>query len=377
MRKFSSIFILFAASFVLLAIFSFSQVDLNLTLSTNSLYQLFQTQLTSLGYFHRLLSIKIFILILFLLHASYFILHRLVNKNKLTKRNIWFLIGLATLLLIPSYPAFSHDIFNYIFDARIVTKYGLSPWSFSALDFPADDWIRFMRWTHRPTVYPPIWIGLSTIPSFLGLGKFIVTLGWFKIISAAAYLGSASLIYKLAKLLKHKKPLRTLVLFAFNPLVIIEGLVNAHMEMVMIYFGLLSLYLLLKKRKTISWASFLASVGIKYMTVYLGLVLIKGKKYLRQSIWLGMLATAIWILWYGFQPWYILWVFPFALLVEKTWERQFLINSSVAALFWYIPLVLLGDFDLPDPNVRLTKYVLVPLLIFILLRGLKYKQIST
>lgn len=353
---------LLAVSSLGLTLYSFSQVDLNLTLSTNSTYQSFQTQLTNLGYFHRPLSTALYITIILLLVTCYWLLVRLADKQAITKRQLWLLIGLMVIILLPSYPAFSHDVFNYLFDSRIVTKYGFSPWHYKALDFPADDWIRFMRWTHRPSVYPPIWIAVSLIPSFLGFGKFIITLGLFKLLAAATYLSSCALILKIAHQLKKARPVTYLALFALNPLIIIESLSNAHMEIVMIFFALLAVNLYLSQKRPLAWLSLLASIGIKFMTGYLGLILIKGEKYLRYSVWLGTIILVAFIAWYGFQPWYLLWVLPFALLT-KGWERQLWIIASIAALFWNIPLIYLGDFDLPNPQLRLFLYVIVPFLL--------------
>ena len=160
--KFKLIFFLLLVTCSLLLVYSFSQVDLNLTLSSNPTYQTFQSNLTWLGYFRRPLSTAVYVILISLFLISYL----LILNSKFSIRQLWLLILLAVVILLPSYPAFSHDIFNYLFDARIVTKYGLSPWDYKALDFPADPWIRFMRWTHRSSVYPPIWIGLSLIPSF-------------------------------------------------------------------------------------------------------------------------------------------------------------------------------------------------------------------
>ncbi len=356
--KFKLIFFLFLVTCSLLLIYSFSQVDLNLTLSSNSAYQSFQKTLTNLGYFNRPLSTTIYIVLISLLSISYFF----ILNSKFSIRQLWLLILLAVVILLPSYPAFSHDIFNYLFDARIVTKYGLSPWHYKALDFPADTWIRFMRWTHRSSVYPPIWIGLSLIPSWLGMGKFILTLGLFKTIISAAYLGCCKLIYKL------KPP--ALVLFAFNPLVIVEALVNGHMEFVMISFGLLSLY---SNRKIFRGLWYLASVGIKFMTGYL-LPAVLNPKHLRLSIQLGMILLVGWVIYYGFQPWYILWVFPFAVLLGwEKWETKLLTAASISSLFWNIPLVQSGDFNLPPWQSRIL-YVFIPLIVILITMSLRAKR---
>jgi len=357
-------FLLLPISCFLFLIYSFSQVDLNLTLSTNSLYLAFQKQLTQLGFFNRPLSTAIFILIIFIILNSYFIILEAVKQKKLSLKQIWLLIGMCVGILLFSYPAFSHDIFNYLFDARVVTKYGMSPWHVKPLDFPSDTWIRFMRWTHRPTVYPPIWIGLSLIPSFLGFAKFLPTLYLFKIMATTGFLGSCLLIYKLAQKLKHKNPLFTLVLFAFNPLVIIETLVNGHSEIIMIFLALLALYLSLQSKKFLSWITYISSVGIKYMTFYLLPALINIKN-LRLSIRLGSVLIIAFILWYGFQPWYLLWILPFAMLLNNCWERNILLALSLSLPFWYIPKVYFGDFDLPSTFIHIL-YIL-PMFIAVLI----------
>ena len=328
--RFKFLIFLWLVTCSLLLIYSFSQLDLNLTLSSHSVYQSFQQQLTYLGYFNRPLSTAIYIFIVLLLAISYWLLAKSAAKKILTHRQLWILIGLTIIILIFSYPAFSHDIFNYMFDARIVTKYGVSPWEYKALDFPTDTWTRFMRCTHRPSVYPPVWIGLSLAPAVLGMGKFTLTLFLFKLMAAGFYLGCCKLISRLNQ--------TALVLFSFNPLVIIETLVNGHMEIAMAFFGLLAIYL--TRRKFFRWISLAASVGIKYMTIFLLPIMIN-KKYLRPSIWLGMILLIVWIIYYGFQPWYLLWVLPFAYLLPlKFWEVKLLTLASIAALFWNVPFVV-------------------------------------
>src|SRR3972149_9460018 len=173
-------FCLTAIAFILLTLYSFSQIDLNLTLSGYLYYQKFQNMMIGLGYYRRPLSAAIYLILLVLIFLTYLKWLKLIRKYKISRNQLKWLLLIIVLAGIFSYPAFSHDIFNYMFDARLVTKYQVSPWHYKALDFPADTWTRFMRWTHRPSVYPPIWIGLSLAPSLLGVGKFTLTLLLFK-----------------------------------------------------------------------------------------------------------------------------------------------------------------------------------------------------
>src|SRR3989344_5615444 len=205
-----------------LTVYSYSQVDLNLTLSTNAFYQKLQQPLLILGYFNRPVSTQILVVLLTGLYLVYFLSLWLVKKQVMTRKQMWWMIGITSLLIF-AYPAFSHDLFNYMFDARIVTDYGLSPSFFKALDFPNDLWVRFMHWTHRYYPYGPVWLWLTLIPAILGSNKFVITLMLFKITFLIFHLCNCWLVFKIAQLLNPKHSYMSVVFYAFNPLILIES----------------------------------------------------------------------------------------------------------------------------------------------------------
>src|SRR3989344_8063028 len=218
---------LFIALILITVVYSYTQVDLNLTLSTSSFYLQLQKPLTQLGYFNRPLSGSIFLG----LFAGLFIVYGMwlwgIVSQRLHPRLIK--IGIITsFLLVLGYAAFSYDLFNYLFDARIATTYGLDPHYFKALDFPLDPWTRFMRWTHRYYPYGPGWLLVSLIPSFLGMGKFVLTLFLFKGMMAVFHLLNLLLVESLAGGKHSKKGTLGLAFFALHPLVLIESLVTPH-----------------------------------------------------------------------------------------------------------------------------------------------------
>lgn len=245
--------VLYLLLLLALGVYSYSQIDLNLTLFQNSWFLTFQNQMIQLGYFNRQLSAWIFLAITILLFVGYIYFLRSA-KHKL----LVILAGIA-MLGIFSYPAFSHDIFNYMFDARIAIFHRANPYTSTALMFPGDTWTRFMQWTHRTYPYGPTFLPISFAFYALGLNKFVLTLFWFKVMAVSAYLGSSYVIYKLAKE-------KGLLLFALNPLVIYEGVVAGHLDIVMLFFALWGYYLWKQKRKSLSIASWLISIGIKYAT---------------------------------------------------------------------------------------------------------------
>jgi len=321
-------------------IYSYSQVDLNLTLSSNSFYQLIQQKLTYLGYFNRPLSGAIFASILILLFIYYFAFYFLIKKNKLKVKSFKKIIIITVGILLFSYPAFSHDIFNYIFDTRIAIYHKLSPWTHAALDFPQDTWIRFMRWTHRTFPYGPAWLGISSPFYLLGLGKFILTLLSFKLLGAIGYLSSCYLIYKLTSSSK------SLAIFAFNPLILISALNGAHLDIIMTALFLWALYL--KKQKILSWLALIASALTKYVTFIFFPFWFLMKRIKRPIFWLiilSLISAAVQIILREFNPWYL--ILPLAVISLSHRHRLALLLSfllSLFPLFRYLYFVYTGEY---------------------------------
>lgn len=246
----------YLVSLLLLGIYSYSQIDLNLTLFQNPLFLTFQHSLIQLGYFHRPQSTLIFVcLLLFISFSSAYFL-------KKPSQNLKILVVGLVLLGVFSYPAFSHDIYNYIFDARILITHHQNPYTSTALMFPLDDWTRFMNWTHRAYPYGPTFLPITLIFYMLGFGKFIITLFSFKLMNLLAFVGCAYLINRMAGR-------KSTLFFITNPLIIFEVVISAHLDIIMLFFALLSWQLLLVKRVFSSYISLIVSIGIKYSTALL------------------------------------------------------------------------------------------------------------
>jgi hypothetical protein len=347
-----------------LFLYSFTQVDLSLTLSKISIWQQIQKSFQYIGFFQRPLSTVIFSAILGLLFLFYFSFLFLANKDKITKKQVWILIIGTTVILGLSYNAFSYDLFNYIFDAKIITHYGQNPYIHSALDFPRDPMLSFMRWIHRLYPYGPSWLILTVPLSFIGMNYFSLTLILFKLLGAVSFLGSCYLVYRISEKLFPKNAIFNLVFWGLNPLVIIETLVSSHNEAPMTFFTLLAFYLFINKKKTWSIVSYLFSVGIKYVTavllpVYIALFFFKTLK--KDIPWEKVFLASIILLTAGvvtasfrtiFQPWYLLFFLPFAAFVSK---KYYIFIPSVLLSFFaastYIPYVYLTDYDKNYPQI--------------------------
>ncbi len=349
---------------ILLVIYSYTQVDLNLTLSGNFYYQNLQQILTQIGYFNRPLSTFIYLVLLFSLFIHYLLFLRLIRRNLIKKSYLIKLIAFSTAILFLAYPAFSHDIFNYIFDARIVGLYGLNPYEYKALDFPNDQWVRFMHWTHRTYPYGPFWVVLTLPFYFLGFGKFVLTLLSFKLLFVISYLGSTFLIFKIMTIIKKNQALLSLGWFALNPLILIESLVSPHNEITMLTLTLASIYLLMRKKVIRSFFLMLLAGGIKFISwIYIPIIYFINKdqknieKYLKILLFLTALLLAPVVYLRELYPWYIIPILGLgSFLLSSKILNALLIGFSFGSMLQYIPYLYTGEYS---QNLRLLQYELL------------------
>lgn len=345
----------------LLFLYSFTQVDLGLTLNRSSIITDIQKSFQYIGYFNRPLSALLVSIIFISLFALYLWTLFLTHKKKIGLKTIWILVILSAGILLFSYNAFSYDLFNYMFDAKIVTNYGENPYIKKALDFAGDPYLGFMHWTHRTYPYGPLWLGITIPLSFAGLQIFIVTFYLFKLLMVGAYLLCAYFIYKIAKQTKLVSSSFALAFFALNPLVLVEGLVSSHHELVMMGLTLMGVYFLFAQKYIRSWVFLLLSVGIKFATLFLAPLFLwypfskmknKQEVFLMGSVLIMIIAVIFASNRTTFQPWYILFIIPFAALVSHKYYIS--IPAAVISflvLFQYVPFLYTGNFDPPIPTL--------------------------
>lgn len=390
MNTFKALFV--AYCFVLLGLFlySFTQIDLSLTFSRIVFLRHIVTSFQYIGYFNRPLSTFFYILLLVLLTVFHVIFLYLSHKKKITQKQAWKLIMATTCILVFSYNAFSYDLFNYIFDARIITHYHQNPYQHKALDYPGDPMLSFMHWTQRLYPYGPTWLVLTVPLSFLGFGYFLPTFFLFKILMASSYYGS---VYFIGKILKKYKPTQEvfgIIFFGLAPLVIIEALVSAHIDIVMMFFALFAFYLLLMNKNLYSGLLLLFSIGIKFATGFLLPVMayihvkrqhVRAQWFSIQLVNVLLMVLTVIIASYrtNFQPWYLLGVLSFAVFIS---DNVYILISSLIisffALLTYVPFLYTGNWNPPIPHILwwiyLSSYIVmfITLLIVFILKRQKH-----
>ena len=163
-----------------------------------------------------------------------------------------FLLGLLCIL-IPVVT--SSDVFSYIAYARIGVVYHHNPltgWPASIIN---DQVIPYIYWVNQPSAYGPVW---ALITSFLqwandhtgssGILRMVMTL---RILGLAMHLGSTYLIWSISGYLQRRsgfisesQRIRATLAFAWNPLLLFEACVNAHVDITLLFFVLLAIWVL-------------------------------------------------------------------------------------------------------------------------------------
>ncbi len=224
----------------LFSLFSYSLTDPNLVLSQNQIYWDFQTFMWQHIFMNHQLRFWLYVILILSLFLTYLLFTSSLGKlgsllvSAHAVRTKIILVTVAVVVVMGlSHNALSHDVFNYMFNARMVLKYQSNPHEKVALDFAQfDDWTRFMHNTHTPAPYGYGWTGISLVPSLLGGEVFLPTWLMFKIFAGLSLFLMYLAIRHAAKVLLNRElSVKELALFFLNPLVLIEVLSSMHNDL--------------------------------------------------------------------------------------------------------------------------------------------------
>lgn len=366
--------ILLICSYVLFLLvfdfFSYLFVDVNLS-SFERLYSGFT-------FSHRLetsIAYSFFVTIFF---VFYLIILRLFKQSKLSHKDIKLILIITSLILFFSYPAMlSFDIFNYLLTAKVSFFYHENPYVIMPIQFINDPLLSFAHGANKIALYGPSWIILTGIPYLLGFGNFILTLFNFKLVVAAFYLATLWIIHRITK------DFTSVLIFALNPLVIIETLLSGHNDVVMMFFALLSIYFMSKEKIIPAFIFLLASFFIKYSTlfllpVFIYVVFAEIKK--RSIVWDKVYLASVLLMFFAFilspireemYPWYAIWFLSFTALLPKNKIIFYLsVSLSFSLLLRYVPFMLLGTYFGPTPAIKIitTATPVIGTIIYLLIR---------
>jgi len=335
-------------TWILLIVYSFTRQDLNLTF-----YRLIPDFLKVLGFYYRPLVtlIYLFLSVGFIIITAKLIHQKLPGKKRFLT---WFV--LLALLAIPAYPMFSYDIFNYLFNTKMVWLYHANPHLQTASQFTFDPMLRFMQNIHTPAPYAYGWTLVSLLPGlFWFTQKFTLSFWAMKLFVALFWFGQLTLLKSLIKTLFPHEGWRWW-LFALSPLVLVETLINGHNDVVMMLPALLSFLKLLQSKKPfdknhlLSLLWLLLSASVKYATVVLLPFWLL--KHRLKNIDLPALSSLVLLAIIFTRPdqihsWYLIWAFSWAVLAKNRWLVSLFTALTWTAILRYLPYIYFGSWDPP------------------------------
>jgi hypothetical protein len=148
------------------------------------------------------------------------------------------LIFCITLLFQPL--LLSDDVFSYIFSGRILAVYGADPLNTAPMQFPYDPYLQWvLSGRASPNIFGPFWLCIATLLAAAS-NQPVITLLLFKGVAILSHLLNSLLVWGiLSRSAPHRRLLGTL-LYAWNPLAVIELAGSGHSEGVLLTLLLLA-----------------------------------------------------------------------------------------------------------------------------------------
>lgn len=238
-------------------------------------------------------------------YATLFFAYAWITKQAQEEQiSFWLVVAfLFRFIFLFSLPSLSDDFYRFIWDGRLWNA-GYHPFSelpsaYVQQGIAGVDKELFSKLNSPEyfTIYPPVsqfvfWLSVKISPQSI-LGSVIV----MRTILLLAEAGSVFIVYKLLKKLSLFSA--DILLYALNPLVIIELTGNLHFEGLVIFFVLLSVYLLLSNQWLASAFSIALAIGSKLVPAIF-LPALFSRLGVKQSLKYGLAAMLV--LWICFLP---------------------------------------------------------------------------
>lgn len=185
-------------------------------------------------------------------------------------RRLWIVLlaGVLLLALVNFFVATitTLDLYDYIARGRIAGVHGGNPYLHPPNDYPDDPFMAYASWGHETSAYGPLWETVSALLSYVAGDTLWANVLVYKGLILASYLLSVALIAAMLRRVAPERALAGTLLFAWNPLILLEGVANAHNDLLMVVLFLGGLWMLSRLAGRTGQAP-PAPLGVKEMLV--------------------------------------------------------------------------------------------------------------
>ncbi|GAC1563378.1 MAG: hypothetical protein PVS3B3_07920 [Ktedonobacteraceae bacterium] len=160
-------------------------------------------------------------------------------------RYIWIGAVLVGIIYVLTPSALSHDATVYAGYGRVIIIYHANPYYTPLSAFPHDPFFQLDDWRDALAAYGPLWLIVCAISTLVAGSSILHYIFFYRILGLIAHLINIGLVT--AILYKTKRSPRILVLgtllYAWNPLVLLESGLGGHNDIVMVTCILLGIFL--------------------------------------------------------------------------------------------------------------------------------------
>ena len=168
-----------------------------------------------------------------------------VHFHKNLQRLIWLgaIVGGTIYLFTPA--ALTSDIYSYASYGRLLALYAANPYFVPPSAFPHDAVYSWLYWKDTVSIYGPIWTGVSALLALLSGSDQMGVIFTFRVFAFAAHLLNIALVAANLRAMQRSARIVAIgtLLYAWNPLVLVESSLGAHNDVFMVTFLLLGLFL--------------------------------------------------------------------------------------------------------------------------------------
>lgn len=220
------------------------------------------------------LQAAVFVIMLILITIVYLLIIKKQNKIFKDIKEMIIFIALTSLIYAVVVPYTSSDVFYYMGTGTLESKYGQNPYYTSMKGYTQENFEKIendeiilkglKNWGDQKVVYGPVWTITCKILTTISMWNINLGLVCFKVFNILLHLLNCYIIYLITK----KK--KFVLLYGLNPLILLEGIVNVHNDMLLITLILGSIYFAYKKKKILLSILFLAlATAVKYVAILL------------------------------------------------------------------------------------------------------------
>ncbi len=174
--------------------------------------------------------------------------HAQLHSIQVLLRYIWIGAILAGIIYVLTPSALSHDAGVYAGYGRIIVAYHANPYYTSLSAFPHDPLYQLDDWRNAVAAYGPLWLIVCAISTLVAGSSILQYIFLYRILGLTAHLLNIWLVTAILR--KAKRSPRIIVLgtllYAWNPLVLLESSLGGHNDTVMMTCILFGIFLCIR-----------------------------------------------------------------------------------------------------------------------------------